>query len=191
MKDNSVLNFHPLTPERWANFEALFGPHGAYCGCWCMWFRLRQAEFEAGQGEGNRQAMMAIVEAGQPTGILAYVENQAVGWCALAPRQDYSRLARSRNLAPVDDKPVWSIVCFYVKKGYRRQGVTVALLKEAIEYIRRQGATILEGYPVDKDSTPDPYAYHGLLSAFRKTGFVEVMRRAPNRPIMRYSLEKL
>ena len=190
MTNPSTLEFHPLTPDRWADFETLFRPHGAFGGCWCMWYRLRQSEFNTGQGEGNRLAMKAIVDSGRAPGILAYIESQAVGWCSLAPRQDFSRLTRSRNLAPVDDQPVWSVVCFYVKKGYRRQGLTVALLKEAIEFARQGGAKILEGYPLDKDNTPDPYAYHGLESAFRKAGFVEVARHSPTRPIMRYYLEE-
>jgi GNAT superfamily N-acetyltransferase len=180
--------FYWLTPDRWQDLEQLFGSRGAYGGCWCMFFRLKQSEFSSRCGEGNRAALQSIVQAGERPGILAYVYEKPVGWCALAPRADYVRLARSRVMAPVDDLPVWSITCFYVGKGYRRQGVTLALLQAAIEMARERGAVALEGYPVDprRGQTADIYAYTGLASAFRKAGFVEVARRSETRPVMRY-----
>ncbi len=186
------LAYHPLTPERWADFEILFGPRGAYGGCWCMWWRLRGKQFEQGQGEANRQAFHAIVEAGAPDGLapglLAYANGKAVGWCALARREIYPRLENSRVLARVDEQSVWSVTCFFVAKPYRRQGLTVGLLQATIRYVGEHGASILEGYPSEprKGSSPDPYVYTGLISAFRKAGFMEVARRSETRPIMRY-----
>lgn len=186
-----ALEFHPVTSERWQDLEALFGPRGACGGCWCMYWRLKRSEFEQLSGEGNRAMLKAIVESGEIPGILAYSQGQPVGWCSVAPRQNFSALERSRILKPVDDQPVWSVVCFFTTKKYRRQGVTVSLLQAAVDYARRGGAKIVEGYPVDTrgNSSPDAFVYTGLASAFQKAGFVEVLRRSETRPIMRYAIE--
>jgi GNAT superfamily N-acetyltransferase len=184
------MEFHPLTADRWADFEELFGPRGAAGGCWCMWWRLTAKEFNARKGEANRSAMKAIVDSGRAPGILAYHEGRAVGWCSVAPREDFPRLERSKLLQRVDDQPIWSVVCLFVAKRYRRRGVSEALLRAAVQYARENGATIIEGYPVEpkKDSVPDLFGYHGLASAFRAAGFTEVARRSPTRPIMRWAL---
>lgn len=183
--------FHPLTEERWEDFEGLFGSRGAVGGCWCMWFRITHRQFDIQRGEDNHQAMHDIVTSGEVPGILVYDGDQPVGWCSVAPRQAFSVLGRSPVTKPVDDQPVWSIVCFFVAKSHRRQGLMAALLQAALDYARAQGATIVEGYPVDptKGSTPDVFAYTGLADAFEKAGFVEVARRSPTRPIMRYFFE--
>lgn len=181
------FSFHPLTPERWQDLEALFGERGACGGCWCMWWRLKRADFNQQKGAGNRRVFKDIVFSGQPPGILAYAGVQPVGWCALAPRQVYPALERSRILKRVDNQPVWSVTCFFVAKPYRRRGLTVLLLDAAVEYARSQGAAILEGYPEEpgEDNQPAPFVFTGLASAFKKAGFVEVLRRSAKRPIMR------
>jgi GNAT superfamily N-acetyltransferase len=182
------LEFYPLTAARWADLEKLFGPHGACGGCWCMWWRLKRSEFDRLKGEGNRRAFKQIVDSGEIPGILAYAGGEPVAWCAVAPREVYSALERSRTLKRVDNKPVWSVVCFFVAKSFRGNGVTGQLLKAVLEHVRKQGGTIVEAYPVDpkKDRIPDVYAYTGLASTFRKAGFVEVLRRSETRVIMRY-----
>lgn len=182
---------HPLTPDRWPDLEALFGPRGACGGCWCMWWRIPRAQFEEQKGEGNRRMMQALVEGGKIPGILAYLDGRPVGWCALAPREEYPTLARSRILRPVDDRPVWSVTCFFVAREARGMGLTVRLLEAAVAYARSQGAGVVEGYPVDTGGArrPAPFVYTGLASAFRQAGFVEVARRSPTRPIMRYYID--
>jgi len=192
MSDISGLSFHPLTPERWVDFERLFGKHGASGGCWCMWWRLKRSEFVKQKGEENRKAMKRIVGSGEILGILGYLNSEPVGWCSVAPREAFPALERSRVLGRIDDAPVWSIVCFYVAKQFRRKGVTTALLKAAIDHVREQGGKIIEGYPIEpkKGQTPDVFAYTGLASAFRKAGFAEVLRRSETRPIMRYVVNR-
>jgi GNAT superfamily N-acetyltransferase len=186
------LAIYPLTPDRWHDLETLFGERGATGGCWCMYWRLKRSEFEAGKGEGNKQALRQIVESGEPPGLLAYANDQPVGWCSIGPREGYSTLGRSRVLKPVDEQPVWSIVCFFIAKPFRRRGVTEALLRAAVEYARERGAKIVEGYPHEpkKDRMPDVFAYTGLASTFRKAGFVETLRRSETRPIMRYIIDQ-
>ncbi len=154
-----------------------------------MWWRLARSEYNKQKGEKNRRSMRAIVDAGQSPGILAYVEGEPVAWCSVAPRESFAALERSRVLKPVDSRAVWSIVCFFVAKGYRRKGISVELLKAAIDFVRKRGGRIVEGYPVEpmKDQ-PDAFVWTGLASAFAKAGFVEVERRSETRPIMRYEI---
>jgi len=187
-----TLEVHPLTPDRWGDFEQLFGPRGACGGCWCMWWRLTAKEFERQKGEENRRAMKRKVKSGEVPGLLAYHDGEPVGWCSVAPREAYPRLERSRVLKRVDDQPVWLVVCFYVAKQYRRRGVTRELLEASIDYVRDRGGTILEGYPTEPKSerAPDLFLYHGIPSVFAEAGFVEVVRRSERRPIMRYVIQR-
>jgi len=185
------LTFHPLTPERWDDLEELFGERGACGGCWCMWWRLKRSEFNLQKGEGNRKALMALVDSGEVPGLLGYIDGQPVAWCSVAPREAYPVLGRSRVLKPVDDKPVWSLVCFFIARPFRGKGVSVRLIEAALDHVRRLGGQVVEGYPVEprKDRMPDAFAWTGFASAFRKAGFVEVLRRSETRPIMRYTLD--
>ena len=178
----------PATPDRWEDLEALFGPRGACAGCWCMYWRQTQREFEAQKGEGNRRSFKAIVAGGSPPGVIAYAGREPIGWCAVGPRPDFSRLDRSRILKPVDDEPVWSIVCLFVTRAWRRRGVSVALLRGAAEFAVASGGRIVEGYPTEprKDRMPDAFAWTGIASAYLAAGFTEVARRSDTRPIMRW-----
>jgi len=190
MTDN--FDYHAVTIERWGDLEKLFGARGACGGCWCMFWRLPNQEFGRMKGEGNRQAMHELIAAGSTPGILAYDHELPVGWVSVGPRQDFPTLGRSRILKPVDDQPVWSVVCFFIAKAFRRQGMSTRLLQAAVTHAAQNGARIVEGYPYDQEnnSSPDPFVYTGLLSTFQKAGFVEVLRRSPKRPIMRYYIEQ-
>ena len=185
------LVIHPVTTERWEDLEQLFGPRGAIGGCWCMWWRIKRKDFEQQQGQGNHDAMCSIVESGKVPGIIAYSNDEPVVWCSVAPREDFPVLDRSHVLKRVDDQPVWSVVCFFMAKGYRHKGLSARMLKEAVEYAIEIGARIVEGYPITpkKDQAPDIYIFTGLESTFLKAGFVEVARRSESRPIMRYFIE--
>ena len=180
----------PVTPARWPDLVRLFGPRGACAGCWCMWSRLSAAEFERGKGERNRRALKRLVDAGGPVGLLAYMDGEPAGWCAVAPREQYARLARSRVLAPVDERPAWSVPCFFVGRAHRGRGVGRALLAAAVAFARGRGAARVEGYPLDPRGKriADVWAWFGLASTFEAAGFREVARRSPTRPIMRREL---
>jgi GNAT superfamily N-acetyltransferase len=177
----------PVTPDRWEHLEVLFGVRGACAGCWCMWWRQTRAEHEQSKGEPNRQALRQIVLAGEVPGILAYAGDRPVGWCAIAPREAFPRLERSRTLKRVDDAPVWSITCLFVERQYRKQGVSTRLVQAAINHARANGATIVEAYPVEPrgPNIPPVFAWTGVASTFRQLGFTEVARRSATRPIMR------
>ncbi len=180
----------PLTPGRWGDFETLLGPKGARGGCWCMRWRQTRTEFEAGHGDANRRAYQAIVRAGPPPGLLAYDRAGPVGWCQVCPRKDLPVLGRSPLLKQVDDTPVWSVSCFFIRPGHRRQGLTGILIEGAKDYTRRRGAEILEAYPWDaRQEKSNSTVYSGVASTFLRHGFDVVARRATRRPVMRLSLK--
>jgi GNAT superfamily N-acetyltransferase len=190
VKDETVprsrIRCEPLTVERWADLLLLFGPRGACAGCWCQYWRRSHAAFAQGKGRGNRDALRRQVAQGSPPGILAYRGGRAIGWCAIAPRESFPRLERSRVLARVDDTPVWSITCLFVAKTERNQGVSRQLIRAACRYAQAQSARVVEGYPVEVAAPrADPFMWTGVASAFRGEGFTEVLRRGPTRPIMR------
>ena len=141
-----TLEYKPLTAENWKDFENLFGQNGACGGCWCMLWRLKRSIYEDQKGEQNKLAMFDLVKTRKEPGIIAYADEEPVGWCALSQRDNYPALERSRILKKVDDRQVWSIACFFINKKYRRQGISVCLLKFAIDYCKQKGASILEGY---------------------------------------------
>ena len=155
-----------------------------------MAWRLPHSQWARQKGTGNKRAFKRIVNAGPPPGVLAYSGRQPIGWCALAPREQYVALGRSRVLAPFDAKPVWSISCFFVEKSFRKRGVSVALLKAAAAFARKRGAKILEGYPYDYSAAkmPDVFVWTGLPGTFLKAGFSEAARRSATRPILRLVL---
>ena len=185
-----TLKILPATAARWPDVVKLFGKNGACAGCWCMWWRLRRSVWRAQKGAKNRNALRKLLAGDPAPGLIAYADGAPVGWCAFGPREGFTSLERSRILRRVDDQPVWSVVCFFVARGFRRRGVTAQLLEAAADYARRHSAATLEGYPVEPRTArmADVFAYTGLVSAFRRAGFVEVARRSATRPIMRRAL---
>lgn len=182
-------SIHPLTPDRWDDLERLFGRQGAYSGCWCMWWRLAGADYGAATGAGRKEQFRELVARGRIPGLLAYREGEPVGWCALAPRDEFPRFERSRYLKPIDERPVWSINCFYIAARQRGRGIATGLLRAAIDHARAQGATLLEAYPKETDARRAASSiYTGTATMFRAAGFEEVARRHPERPIMRLRL---
>jgi len=186
------LTVLPLTPERWHDLEALFNARGCSVarGCWCMYYRLSGSAGPLHSGttrpRANRAQLKALVDAGDPPGLIGYRGKLPVGWVSVGPREEYARLRRSPVMKPVDDQPVWSIVCFVVPSEYRGQGVARALLQGAITYAKKCGAALVEAYPVDKPTRAnDESMWFGAKSMYDKAGFVEVARRKPQRPVVR------
>ena len=153
-----------------------------------MYYR-KSGSSDQPSGEKNKRALRSLVGRPVAPGLIAYEDGSPVGWISLGPREDYARLQRSPVMKPVDDRPVWSIVCFFVDARARGKGVTRALLKASIDYARSKGATLLEAYPVDKPAAAHPDTmWFGPQSLFEDAGFKEVARRKETRPVMRKPL---
>lgn len=181
-----MLRVVPLTPSRWDDFESLFGPRGACGGCWCMTPRLPRAEYIKGKSGGNKRRMKALVKKGPPPGVLGYLDGDCVAWCAIGPRADYDSLARSRVFKPLDDEPVWSITCLFLRKDARGRGLMTEMARGASAWAKKRGAKIVEAYPTEKPKDqPDVFLWTGVASGFARAGFREVARRSRNRPMMR------
>ena len=180
------LTIRPLTAELWPALEDLFGENGAVGGFWCMYWRIGRA-YRNRPGAENKAAFQEVVRRGPPPGLLAFDGELAVGWCQMTPRDAVPWLDRTWRLKRVDDAPVWSLSCFYVRKGYRRRGITSALITAALQAAKRAAAPALEAYPLDADETPSACST-GYASTFARAGFKTVLRRVPPRPIMRHDL---
>jgi GNAT superfamily N-acetyltransferase len=169
------LEIVPLTPDRWADVEALFGEGGDAKSCWCMYWRVRGKDWSLGSPRSSRDRLHDLVKADKDPapGLLAFRDGRAVGWVSVAPREDYERLTNSRVRPAIDDVPVWSVVCFVVSKSVRGQGLTTRLLDAATAYAIDHGAPGLEAYPVDPGDgrVPAALGYTGLLSTFEAVGF--------------------
>jgi len=173
-----------LTPDLWPALEDLFGTTGPVGRCWCMYWRLGN-KYRDRQPDENRDAFHEVVDQGPPPGLVAFDEDLAVGWCQLTPRDALPWLDQTWRLKRPDDVPVWSISCFYIRTGYRKKGVTTALIAAALEAAERAGAPAVEAYPLDPELTPST-SHTGFVSTFERAGFVTVTRHVPSRPIMRF-----
>jgi GNAT superfamily N-acetyltransferase len=179
------LRIHPLTPDLWPALEDLFGERGACNGCWCMYWRMGNG-YRKQPHEINKSEFHKVVAKGPPPGLIAFDGKLAVGWCQLTPREALPWLDRS--WVRIDDRPVWSISCFYVRKGYRRRGISVALIQGAEKVAKAAGAAALEAYPLDRSLSPSASST-GFASTFKRAGFKVVAHRTPPRPIMRLELK--
>lgn len=183
----------PADASCWDDLETLFGDSGAREGCWCMRWRLPRQQFERELGAAHRRRLREGLERGHVHGVLGYFENRPAGWVSFGPRASFPMLAASDALAAVDELPVWSVSCFYVAPRARGRGASVALLAALVDAARMLGIEVLEGYPLDPPLARVPVAacWTGLLGSFLAAGFVEVARRAPARPIVRYRVSEI
>lgn len=177
----------PATADTWADIETLMGQSGSVKGCWCMFFRQTPQERHRDWGDGNKDALRTLVEDGRQPGLVAYRDGIPAGWVSISPRGEFSRLGRSPVSKPIDDQPVWSLVCLYVKPGHRKLGIARAMVRAALEDAKSRGARLVEAYPVDDAGgrIPQESAYHGWVSLLASEGFTEVARFSPTRPVMR------
>jgi GNAT superfamily N-acetyltransferase len=183
----SPVDVRPATAERWPHVVAVMGGSGGDRGCWCQYYRWSSSDFSRLGAGGGRAALQRQVEADTPPGLIAYIDGMPVGWVGIGQRDDMERLVRSRTIPRIDDRPVWSILCFLVRPGYRRRGVTQALIGGVVEAARAAGAPGVEAYPIDADGRRlDPtLSYVGFTSTFERAGFrrvVETAGRSAGRP---------
>ncbi|HEV7249771.1 MAG TPA: GNAT family N-acetyltransferase [Shinella sp.] len=191
-----TFDIHPMTADRWADLEELFGPQrGANSGCWCMWPRLSGADYKAMDRADRKDVFRAMVEAGPPPGLFAYSDGKAVGWCAVGPRLASPRFNGAKSSRPTDDAAepdparVYAITCFFIRTGFRRQGLMKRLAGAAVAFARENDALAVDACAIE---TEKPLmwgeGFVGVASVFEELGFSEVARRSPRRPLMRLGL---
>ena len=178
------LRFRPVTSDRLSDLKHFSIEHGKFSYCSCMRWRMTSSEFRNSSKSERIEALNNEVRSGKAAGILAYHDDRPIGWCSIAPRSSYAALERYRALPPIDNKPVWSIVCFFIESQYRRQGMTLGLLNAAVEYAASEGAAIVEGYPVEP--TAPSYTYMGSRNTFLRAGFTNVTPLGQKRGVMRH-----
>ena len=186
---NPGLTFRKVDKTNWADLVRLFNGRGGPKNCWCMLWREKPPGARGGDVETRKAVLKAAlrkrVEDGTPIGLLGYDGKKPVAWCSVAPRPSYRSLGGPE--APVEEAAaIWSLACFFVLRAMRGTGVADQLLKAAIAYAKREGAKIVEAYPVDRDSPS--YRFMGIVGAFEKAGFERVGRAGSRRHVMRLSI---
>ena len=180
---STSVEVRPVTPDLWDDLLRVFGPNGARGGCWCMVWRLSSTELRRNTAAARRERLEALVAEGTPTGLLAYVDGDPVGWCSVAPRETFGRLVRSRTLPHADERPAWAITCFYVRAGFRRRGVASALVHGTVAHAAESGAASLDGFA--GRNTADKPASSGGIGLFRGAGFHETPSGSTYYTVMR------
>ncbi|PPL19217.1 GNAT family N-acetyltransferase [Microterricola pindariensis] len=192
MTEIAPVRIVSVSDAPWDDVVRVFGTRGDPATCWCQFFKLSNADWKNAEGPECKVALERQVrDATPPPGIIAYRDDEPVGWCAVEPRVNYGRLTRTRAAAgspeAPDDEGVWAVTCFVVRVGHRRLGIGGALLRGALEQAREAGARVVEGYPVDvavRGKTSSADLYHGTLTQFQAAGFEEVARPSADRPVM-------
>jgi GNAT superfamily N-acetyltransferase len=184
-----LIRVRPLTPNDWSVIEQLFGDNGACGGCWCMWWRVPQGgkTWDEAKGKKNRDAFRRLVKGGKVHGVLAFADEEPVGWCCFGPRSTFPRILRVRALQREAPATTWSVVCFYIPARWRGQGVATQLVKVATERTFALGAKEVEGFPVLPKKAPErvpaAFAWTGVPALFEAAGYEEMDRPNASRPI--------
>lgn len=183
-KQDPEIQYRAVTSETLADLAAFSGCHGKFQYCSCMRWRMRSTEYQKSTKQTRAEKLIKLVSAGTPVGILAYAGDEPIGWCSIAPRESYEALERYKALPRIDHANVWSVVCFFIDRHFRRRHVTRGLLKAGLDYACSQGAKIVEGYPVEPGTRL--YTYMGSPATFRKAGFQDVTPKGQQRKIVRF-----
>lgn len=182
------LQYHPVTRLRLPDLKRFASEHGKFAYCSCMRWRMTSSEYRNSSKEERGDALHARVLEGEATGILAYDGDHPIGWCSVGPRESYAALERYRALPRIDEEAVWSVVCFFVDRRYRRRGLTLGLLNAAVDYAASKGANFVEGYPVNPNAPS--YTYMGSPETFRRAGFENVTPQGQTRIVMRRQIAR-
>jgi GNAT superfamily N-acetyltransferase len=169
----------PVNRNNWTDFEELFESKGGPSYCWCMVWRMTKEELKQNTSECRKEYIKKRVWSDIPIGLLGYIENKAFAWCSIAPRETHQRLYGDENI-----ENVWSITCFYIKKEFRKKGITEFLIENAKKYAQENGAKYIEAYPVEKESPS--YRFMGFIKTFEKSGFKYIKMAGTRRHVMTY-----
>jgi GNAT superfamily N-acetyltransferase len=177
----TALTFRPVTRSRWGDFEALFESRGAPSYCWCMAWRDMDVDRTKADNAARKRNMKSRVTRNTPVGLLGYDGIEPVAWVSIAPKETLSK--GLGGPAPARGERVWSLVCMFVRRSRRGEGLGHALIAAAVAYARKRGATVVEAYPVDP--TSPSYRFMGFVPAYEKAGFSEVGTAGTRRHVMR------
>jgi GNAT superfamily N-acetyltransferase len=200
MRGDDAITVVPANEASWEDLRAVFGSRGQGAQCWCQRYKLAPGEaFKHHPASERADRLRAQTGCGRPeaestSGLVAYRGGEPVGWCAVEPRSAYAGLRRAYRVpwtGRFEDKAdasVWGVTCFFTRVGFRRQGVSYALARVAVDFARSRGARAVEGYPMIVE--PAQVVAWGELSVgsrsiFEAAGFVEVSRPAKRRVVMR------
>ncbi len=189
LPDGEELRCEPAAAECLSDLADVIGDRGGPGGCWCMFWRLPNAEWRIADATQRKAALAERFAESPPPGVLGYLGDRPVGWCAIAPRDEYPRLQSSPTFAPVDDAPSWAVSCLFIHRTARRRGVATGLVGATVAMADAFGARSIDAIPVPpggKRGSSDLYT--GTPSMFEPLGFIEVARRKPERLIVRLTL---
>ena len=192
------LTIFPANQASWADLQAIFGTTDYSSRCYCQHFKTRDCHWSALTDEARHSRLREQTHCGDPeasstSGLVAYLDQEPVGWVAVEPRTAYPRLPRVRTVwsgrhEDKTDDNVWAVTCFVVRKGYRKRGITYALAAAAVGYARESGARALEGYSMITEPGKEitwGELYVGARQVFADAGFKEVSHPSPRRVVMR------
>jgi GNAT superfamily N-acetyltransferase len=190
----------PANEASWEDIQAVFGTRGPAALCQCQRYKLRPREafskFPAEEREHRLRVQTDCGGAGATTGLVAYLDGEPVGWCAVEPRTGYEGLARN-NRVPWEgraedkaDETVWAVTCLFTRAGFRKRGVSRALAAAAVGFARSGGARAVEGYPINTKDVILEELHVGTVGVFAAAGFAEVSRPTLRRVVMRIDFEK-
>jgi len=175
------LEFHPVTKERWPDFEKLFEGKSSPHNCWCTAWRNVEKKGNKPDKKEKKISIKTSISKNIPIGIMAYSNKEPIAWCSIAPRETYRALGGDETI-----NNVWSLVCFFIKRSFRNNGITELLLTEAINYAKNNGAEYVEAYPVEPDSPS--YRFMGFIHTFEKANFKFIKMAGTRRNVMLFEL---
>jgi GNAT superfamily N-acetyltransferase len=195
----------PANEAPWEGLQAVFGTRGPAAQCQCQRYKLERKEsFGSFPAEERARRLLEQTNCGRPSarttsGLVAYLDGKPVGWCAVEPRTAYAGLLRVYRVpweGRTEDKAdatVWAVTCVFVRAGFRRRGISYALVRAAVDFARRRGARALEGYPMITEPGKDIIWNEmnvGSRSIFADAGFAEVGQPTPRRAVMRIDFDQ-
>jgi GNAT superfamily N-acetyltransferase len=192
-----AISVVPANEASCEDLRTVFGTRGAAAGCQCQRYKLRPREaFRSFPVEERMDRLREQTACGRPdatttSGLVAYLDREPVGWCAVEPRTAYAGMLRNNRVpweGRAEDKAdgsVWAVTCLFARVGFRRRGVSRALARAAVDFARERGARAIEAYPIVATNVITEELHVGTPSMFADAGLVEVNRPTPRRVVMR------
>lgn len=191
------LSVVPANHASFGDLQAIFGTRGPASRCQCQRYKLKPREsFASTPVEERSHRLRVQTSCGDPgstetSGLVAYLDGDPVGWCAVEPRCGYESMARQQKVPwsgreeDKQDCSVWAITCLFARAGFRRRGISRTLVRAAVRFARDRGARAIEAYPMTTAHAIDEELHCGLLTTFLDAGFAEVTRPTKRRAVVR------